>query len=573
MSKKVGQVIVETLKEAGVKNCYGVVGDTLNTFATALSKSGIDFVHVRHEEAGAFAAQGEALLLDRLTAVAGSCGPGSLHFINGLYEANRNNAPVILIASQIVRSEIGFEFIQEVDFKAVYKGCSVFCEMVLTPEHARRLTVMACQAALTRRGVAVLILPVDVSDSDAVDELPYKVHVSKPVLRPSDAELDEMASLIEQGSNITIYAGIGCAAAHDEVVQLAERLQAPLAHTSRGKDALEHDNPHNVGMTGVIGMESGYHAILNCDTLILLGTNFAWHQFYPKRATIIQVDSDPTHIGRRHPVNLGLVGNIKDTLQALLPRLEQRRDSAFRDSYVERHVKALKAQAARATPGHKGQISGQYLTSIIDRQAAADAIFSGDDGTPVVWMTRLIAANGKRRMFGSFLHGTMADGLGTAIGLQKCQPGRQVICMSGDGGLTMLLGDLLTTVQENLPIKIVVYDNGKLGFVELEQKSEGLLPVYTDLKNPEFGKVASAMGLWGRDVRHAAELETAVQEWLAEPGPALLSVKVAPLELVMPPFTAVDAAYGMTLYSLKAVLHGQGGEVFELIRENFPKLG
>jgi len=571
MSKKVAQVIVETLKEAGVKHCYGIVGDTLNTFATSLSKNGIEFVHVRHEEAGAFAAQGEALLLDRLTAVAGSCGPGSLHFINGLYEANRNRAPVILIASQIVRSELGFEFIQEVDFKSVYKGCSVFCEMVLTPEQARRLTVSACQAAITRRGVAVLILPVDVADSDAADELPYSVHVNKPVIRPNDADLDEMARLIEEGSNITIYAGSGCADAHDEVVQLAERLQAPVAHTSRGKDALEHDNPHNVGMTGVIGMESGYHAILNCDTLLLLGTDFAWAQFYPKHATIIQVDIDPTHIGRRHPVDLGVVGNIKDTLEALLPRLEQRNDSAFRDTYVERHAKALKAQAERAVPGHNGQISGQYLTSIIDRLAADDALFAGDDGTPVVWMTRMIAANGKRRMFGSLLHGTMADGLSTAIGLQKCQPGRQVIAMAGDGGLTMLLGDLLTTVQENLPIKIVVYDNGKLGFVELEQKSEGLLPIYTDLKNPDFGKVAAAMGLWGRDVSHAAELETAVQEWLAEPGPALLSVNVAPQELVMPPFTALDAAYGMAMYSVKAVLHGQGGDVFEMIRTNLPK--
>ncbi len=571
MSKKVAQVIVETLKEAGVKHCYGIVGDTLNTFATSLSKNGIEFVHVRHEEAGAFAAQGEALLLDRLTAVAGSCGPGSLHFINGLYEANRNRAPVILIASQIVRSELGFEFIQEVDFKSVYKGCSVFCEMVLTPEQARRLTVSACQAAITRRGVAVLILPVDVADSDAADELPYSVHVNKPVIRPNDADLDEMARLIAEGSNVTIYAGSGCADAHDEVILLAERLQAPVAHTSRGKDALEHDNPHNVGMTGVIGMESGYHAILNCDTLLLLGTDFAWAQFYPRHATIIQVDIDPTHIGRRHPVDLGVVGNIKDTLEALLPRLEQRNDSAFRDTYVERHAKALKAQAERAVPGHNGQISGQYLTSIIDRLAADDALFAGDDGTPVVWMTRMIAANGKRRMFGSLLHGTMADGLSTAIGLQKCQPGRQVIAMAGDGGLTMLLGDLLTTVQENLPIKIVVYDNGKLGFVELEQKSEGLLPIYTDLKNPDFGKVAAAMGLWGRDVSHAAELETAVQEWLAEPGPALLSVKVAPQELVMPPFTALDAAYGMAMYSVKAVLHGQGGDVFEMIRTNLPK--
>ncbi len=571
MSKKVGQVIVDTLVEAGVKHCYGVVGDTLNTFATAVHKSGIQFVHMRHEEAGAFAAQGEALLADRLTAVAGSCGPGSLHFINGLYEANRNRAPVILIASQIVRSEIGFDFIQEVDFKAVYKGCSVFCEMVLAPQQARRLTVMACQAALTRRGVAVLILPVDVSDAEAVEELPFSVHVSRPVLRPSDGELDEMARLIEEGRNITIYAGIGAADAHDEVVQLAERLQAPVAHTSRGKDAIEPNNPHNVGMTGVIGMDSGYHAILNCDTLILLGTSFAWHQFYPKHATIIQVDNDPTHVGRRHPIELGVVGDIKDTLQALLPKLEPRHDSGFHDEYVGRHAKALKAQAERAKPGHNGQISGQYLTSIINRLAAEDAVFSGDDGTPVVWLMRMVAANGKRRMFGSLLHGTMADGFTTAIGLQKCQPGRQVIAMAGDGGLTMLLGDLLTTVQENLPVKIVVYDNGKLGFVELEQKAEGLLPVYTDLKNPDFGKVAAAMGLWGRDVKHASELEAAVQEWLAEPGPALLSVKVAPQELVMPPFVSVESAYGMAMYSVKAVLHGEGGELVEMIRENLPK--
>lgn len=568
MSKKVAQVIVDVLGDAGVKNCYGIVGDTLNTFATSLSKSGIEFVHMRHEEAGAFAAQGEALLMNRLTAVAGSCGPGSLHFINGLYEANRNRAPVILIASQIVRSEVGFDFIQEVDFKSVFKDCSVFCEMVLTPAHARRLAVRACQAALTKRGVAVLILPVDVADSDAADELPYSVHANKPVIRPSDVDLDEMARLIEEGTNITIYAGAGSADAHDEVVQLAQRLQAPLAHTSRGKDALEYNNPHNVGMTGVIGMESGYHAILNCDTLILLGTDFAWAQFYPKQATIIQVDIDPTHIGRRHPVELGVVGNIKDTLQALLPRLTERSDSAFKDGYVQRHAKALKAQAGRAEPAANGRITGQYLTSIINRLAAEDAVFSADDGTPVVWMLRLIAANGKRRMFGSLLHGTMADGLSTAIGLQKSQPGRQVITMAGDGGLTMLLGDLLTTVQENLPIKIVVYDNGKLGFVELEQKGEGMLPIYTGLKNPDFGKVATAMGLWGRDVSHVAELETAVQEWLSEPGPALLSVKVAPQELVMPPFTALNAAYGMALYSVKAVLHGQGRDVLEMAKEN-----
>jgi pyruvate dehydrogenase (quinone) len=571
MSKKVAEVIVETLAAAGVKNCYGVVGDTLNTIATNLSKSGIQFVHMRHEEAGAFAAHGEALLMNRLTAVAGSCGPGSLHFINGLYEANRNRAPVILIASQIVRSEIGFDFIQEVDFKTVYKGCSVFCEMMLTPEHARRLTVMACQAAIAKRGVAVLVVPVDVADSVAVDEPPFAIHVNRPVIRPSDEDLDEIASILGEGENITIYAGAGSAEAHDEVIQLAERLKAPIAHTSRGKDGIEYDNPFNVGMTGVIGMESGYQCVLNCDTLLLLGTDFAWRQFYPKHAKIIQIDIDPTHLGRRHPVTLAVVGTVKDTLQALLPRLKQREDSSFQATYVERHRKSLEAQAARATPGRNGKIYGQYLTSIIDRLADDDALFAADDGTPVVWMHRMIAANGKRRIFGSLLHGTMAGGVSTALGLKKAQPDRQVIALAGDGGFAMLMGDVITTIQENLPIKIAVYDNSKLGFVELEQKSEGLMPVYTDLKNPDFGKVAEAMGLWGRTVTDAGILEASVAEWLAQPGPALLNVKVAPMELVMPPFTAIGPAYGMALYSMKAVLHGKAGDVFEMIAENFPK--
>jgi pyruvate dehydrogenase (quinone) len=571
MSKKFGEVIVETLVGAGVKHCYGVVGDTLNTIATSLSRSDIQFVHMRHEEAGAFAAQGEALLMDRLTAVAGSCGPGSLHFINGLYEANRNGAPVILIASQVLRSELGLEFIQEVDFKSVYKGCSVFCEMVLVPEHARRLTAMACQAALAKRGVAVLIVPVDVADSAAVDEPPFAVHVSQPVVRPSDQELDEIAALLAEGDNITIYAGVGCREAHDEVVELAARLKAPVAHTSRAKDGIEYANPYNVGMTGVLGMESGYQAILDCDTLLLLGTNFAWRQFYPKHAKVIQVDIDPTHIGRRYPVTLGVVGAVKDTLKALLPRIKQREDSSFLDSYVERHRKSLAAQAKRATPGRHGLIYGQYLTSIIDRLAHEDALFTADDGTVGVWMLRMIAANGKRRMFASLMHGTMAGGFTTAIGLKKAQPDRQVITLAGDGGFAMLMGDLITLVQYNIPIKIAVYDNGRLGFVELEQKSEGLMPVYTDLKNPDFGKVAEAVGIWGRTVEDAGILEATVAEWLAQPGPALLNVKVAPMELVMPPFTALEPVKGMALYTMKAVLHGKAGDVFEMIAENFPK--
>jgi pyruvate dehydrogenase (quinone) len=569
MSKKVGQVIVEALAAAGVKHCYGVVGDTLNTIATCIRQSSIEFVQMRHEEAGAFAAQGEALVTDRLTAVAGSCGPGSLHFINGLYEANRNRAPVILIASQVVRSELGFNFIQEVDFKQVYQGCSVYCDMILTPEQALRKTVLACQTAITKAGVAVLIVPVDVSDSDAADEPPFTVHAHRPVIRPSDQDLDKIAALLGAGKNITIYGGAGCRGAHDEVIALAERLKAPIAHTSRGKDSIEYDNPYNVGMTGVIGTESGYQAVLNCDTLVLLGTSFAWRQFYPSHARIIQIDNNPTNVGLRHPVTLGVVGNIKDTLEALLPRVEQKSDGSFRDKYVQLHAKSMKTQAERAQPGHNGKIPGQYLTAVIDKHAAEDALFAGDDGTAVVWLLRVVRATSKRRMLGSLLHGTMATALGTAIGMQKAEPGRQVIALAGDGGFTMLMGDLLTLVQENLPVKIAVYDNGKLGFVEIEQKSEGLLPVYTSLKNPDFGKVAEAVGLWGRTVMHASEVPGAVEEWLSQPGPALLNVKVEPLELVMPPFKAIGPTYGMAMYSIKAILHGKGGDVLEMVTDNF----
>ena len=570
MSKRVADLLVETLEAAGVKTCYGVVGDTLNRIAHAIDRSEIDWVHMRHEEAGAFAAGAEAQLTGRLTACAGSCGPGSLHFINGLYEAHRNRAPVILIATQIMRQDLGFESIQEVDFTDVYRGCSVFCEMIITPEQARRKTVAACQAALTRRGVAVLVVPVDIANAVAPDEPPYAVHARCPLVRPSDADLDEIAAILNKSKRITIHAGAGCADAHDEVVATAARLKAPMAHTSRGKDFLEYDNPYNVGMTGIIGGPAAYHAILDCDALLLLGADFAWTQFYPNGATILQIDADPTHIGRRHPVTIGAVGDIKTTLEALLPRLKQHEDNAFLTAHVERHRKDVETAKAETASGPDAAISGTYLTKMINKHAADDALFAADDGTPLVWMLRHIDTGGKRRTFGSLLHGTMADGMPSALGLQKCQPGRQVICLAGDGGFSMLLGDLLTTVQENLPIKIAVYDNGKLGFIDIEQKAAGLEPVFTDLKNPNFGDVARAMGLWGHMVSKAGELEDAVRAWLAQPGPAVLDVKVKPMQLVTPPspFVSPEAVVGMGVYSAKAMLHGKGHDVWEMIVEN-----
>lgn len=569
MSTKVAKVIVDALEAAGVRHCYGIVGDTLNMLVHAMSGSQIEWVHMRHEEAGAFAAQGEALATDTLTAIAGSCGPGSLHFINGVMEANRNRAPVVVIATQIPRDELGFEFPQEVDFKAIYSSCTVYCDMILTPEQAGRKTVAACQAALGKRGVAVLIVPVDISHAEVKHDAPFSVHHHVPVVRPNDVDLALAADILNSGERVAIYGGSGCRGAHAEILAIAERLKAPIARTSRAKDALEYDNPFDVGMTGVLGNSAGYQAVRECDTLLLLGADFAWRQYYPDHAKIVQIDLDPTHLGRRHPVTLGLVGDIKATMEALLPRLSEKTDPSWRDQSVQRYQSVIAKEKESASDSGRDTISGIHLTEVIDRHATADAMITADDGTPTVWAHRYFTATRERRFFASMLHGTMAAAMPTALGLQKCLPGRQVISLSGDGGLAMLFGDLMTAVQENLPIKVVVYNNGKLGFIDIEQKSEGLLPLHTNLQNPDFGKVAAAMGLWGHSVSKKSELEEAVATWLAQPGPALLDVKVESMTLVMPPNIEFGPAYGMALYSARAVLHGQSQDLLEMVKQNF----
>ena len=567
MARTVADIIVETLKAAGAERCYGVPGDTLNYFTDAWRRSGGRWIHVRHEEAGAMAAGADALLTDQLTLCAGSCGPGSLHFINGVHESNRNRAPVVLIASQIVRDELGFDFPQEVDFKSVYASGTVFCEEIRTPEQARRMTAMAAQAALSRRGVAVLIVPVDVSKAKAPEEPAFAVHRARPIVRPNDDELDRMAAMINAGRKVTIYGGSGCQGVHDAVIRMAALLKAPIARTSRAKDFLEHDNPFDVGMTGVFGTPSGFHALTECDTLVLLGCDFAWRQFYPSKAKIIQIDIDGAHLGRRHPVDIGVVGDIGPTIDALLPRLEAREDRSFLDDALKRMEKAETAIESRAVPGTHGTIHPQYLTEVIARHAAPDAIYTADGGSPMVWCLRHVPSTGQNRTIISLSHGTMANAMPQALGAKAAFPDRQVISMSGDGGLSMLLGDLLTTVQENLAVKIVVFNNSSLGFVELEQKVEGLLDSYTDLKNPDFGKVAESIGLWGRHVDDPAELDAAVQAWLATPGPALLDVVTDRYELVMPAKIAPDMVFGTALYSAKGLLAGRGKAVLDLITD------
>lgn len=562
----VAEVIVKTLEAAGVRRCYGIPGDTLNHVTDAIRTSGIRWVHVRHEEAAGFAAGADALLTNELAACAGSCGPGSLHFINGLFESHRNRAPLVLIASQIVRDELGFDFPQEVDFKSVYASCTVFCEEIRTPAQARRKTAMAAQAALARRGVAVLIVPADVSSAKAPEEPDFAVHRATPMVRPSDADLDRLAAALAGGKRVAIYGGSGCEHAHDAVVALAARLQAPVARTSRAKDFLEHDNPYDVGMTGIFGAEAGYHALMSCDVLLLLGCDFAWRQFYPEKAVILQVDLDGTHLGRRHPVDIGVIGDVGDTLEALLPRIAQRDDRGFLDECLEHHRKSVEQQGKHAKAGKGGAIHPQYLAETISRHAAEDAVFTADGGSPMVWCLRHITSTGRNRTVVSLSHGTMANAMPQALGAKAAFPDRQVIALSGDGGLAMMLGDLLTAVQEKLPIKVAVFNNSALDFVEIEQKVEGLLDAYTDLVNPDFARVAEAIGWRGWRVERSEDLEGAVRAWLDEPGPALLDVVTDRYELVLPPRVEAGQVAGMALYSAKAVLGGRGRDVAGMFR-------
>ena len=568
--KTVAQIVVDILGEAGVKHCYGIVGDTLNQITSAIKKSDIEWVHVRHEEVGAFAAGAEAYLTDQITACAGSCGPGSLHFINGIYEAQRNRVPVILLASQLITSQQGNDFPQEVDFESVYKNCSVFCREISDATQVREITTAAIQAAINQRGVAVLVIPYNISLEKVEDNCGHKIYHPKPIIRPSDKELAEIAEIINKNQKVTIFAGQGVYDAHSELIAFAEKIKSPIVHTSRGKDFVEYDNPYNVGMTGMFGVKSGTMAIKECEVLILLGTDFAWSQFYPNNATIIQIDIDATHLGRRHPVNIGVVGSSKPTLAALLPLVNEKHDTKFLETCRTLYSSAMSKLNKKALPS-KSTIHPQYLTELIDKYATDDAVLCADVGSAMVWACRHFNTNGKRRTVISLKHGTMANAMPQALGVQKAFPNRQVITLSGDGGISMLLGDLLTTIQEKLPIKIIVLNNSSLNFVELEQKVEGLVNHYTDLQNPNFAKVAESMGLFSIRVDDSDLLEAAMQSFLTHSGPALLDVKTSTDELVMPPEIKASQVMGMALYSMKASLSGKIGDVMNLLVDNFIK--
>ncbi|PSJ40842.1 ubiquinone-dependent pyruvate dehydrogenase [Allosphingosinicella deserti] len=569
----VAEMIVEMLEEIGVERVYGIVGDSLNGLTEAIRRRGkIEWVHMRHEEAAAFAAGAEAQVTGRLAVCAGSCGPGNLHLINGLYDCHRSGAPVLAIAAQIPSAEIGSGYFQETKPERLFADCSHYCEMVSSPEQMPRTLELALRAAIGKGGVSVLTIPGDVALKDApkVKAAPAPGLVpARPRTVPAHDDLDRLAAMLNEAGSVTLLCGRGCRDAHAELLQLADALGAPIVHALGGKDFVEHDNPFDVGMTGLIGFSSGYRAMLRCDMLLMLGTDFPYRQFYPERARIAQIDIRPDHLGRRCPLDLGLVGDVGDSLRELLPRLDRKTDRAHLDDSLAHYRKARADLDSLAVDRPtEGPIHPQYLARLIDEAAAQDCLFTADVGTPTIWAARYLRMNGRRRLIGSWVHGSMANAMTQAIGLQAANAGRQVVSLSGDGGFAMLMGDFLTLVQHDLPVKVIVFNNGTLGFVEMEMKAAGLLETGVSLRNPDFAAMARAVGIHGVRVEKPAELPAAVANILASPGPALLDVVVARQELAMPPKVTAEQLKGFSLYVLKAVMNGRGDEIVDLARTN-----
>jgi pyruvate dehydrogenase (quinone) len=571
MAKKVAEVFIETLVNAGVKRVYGVVGDSLNGLTEVIRKSKqIEWLHVRHEEVAAFAAGADAHITGTLAVCAGSCGPGNLHLINGLFDCHRNRVPVLAIAAQIPSHEIGSGYFQETHPEHLFKDCSYYCELVSQAEQMPRVLGIAMRTAITKRGVAVVVIPGDVALRECpAPALSLGIEDSASFLFPSDNEIRKAAEILNSARKVTILGGAGCEGAHAELLAVAERLKAPIVHAMRGKEFIEYDNPYDVGMTGLLGFSSGYHAMMNCDALLMLGTDFPYQQFYPKSAKIIQVDRLGEQIGRRTSVDLGLIGNVKDTLEMLTLLIESKADRSYLDLCLNHYKSARKGldDLAVGEPG-RTPIHPQYVAKILDELAAEDAVFTCDVGTPTVWAARYLHMNGKRRLLGSFSHGSMANALPQAIGVQSSYPGRQVITLSGDGGLAMLLGDLLTLKQLKLPVKVVVFNNSSLGFVELEMKAAGLIDYGTDLVNPNFAKLAESADMFGVRVETPEELRPALSRALAHDGPALIEVLVNRQELSMPPTISLEQAVGFSLYMIRAVLSGRGDQVIDLAKTN-----
>jgi pyruvate dehydrogenase (quinone) len=573
MAKTAADFMAETLANAGVKRIYGVVGDSLNGFTDALRRAKtIQWMHMRHEEGAAFAAGAEAHLTGELAVCAGSCGPGNMHLINGLYDCHRSRVPVLAIAAHIPSTEIGIDYFQATHPEILFKDCSHYVELVSNPGQLSQILMRAIRAAVGKRGVAVVVLPGDVALKATNAVVPEWIMPTQPVISPNADEVARLAALLNGAARVTLFCGAGCAGAHAEVVALADRLKAPIVHTLRGKEYMEYDNPFDVGMTGLIGFASGYKAMKSCDALLILGADFPYRQFFPEDAKIAQIDVRPEALGNRCSLEVGVLGAVKETLRALTPQLAAKTDRRYLDLALADYKTARSDLDALAeSKPSSTTIHPQYVTRLVSELAADDAIFTCDVGTPVAWTARYLKVNGKRRIVGSFNHGSMANAMLHAIGAQATFPGRQVVSFSGDGGFTMMMGDFLSLKQLGLPVKIIVLNNGTLGFVELEMKAGGFLDAGVNLDNPNFAAMADAVGVKGFRVEKPQQLEAAISAALKHDGPALVDVVSARQELIMPPTTTFEEARNFGLFMMKAVLDGRARELVDLARANLTR--
>jgi len=574
MSKNTSDQLVEALVEAGIQRIYAVTGDSLNHVNAAVHRNGkIKWIHVRHEETAAFAAGAEAQL-NGLACCAGSSGPGHVHLINGLYDAHRSSASVLAIASTLPTKEFGTDYFQETNTIKLFDDCSCYNQVAATPAQLPRMLQAALQHAVYKKGVAVIGLPGDITNLPAVAaETTTRLFRNSSVVRPSDNELLQLATLLNSHKKITIFCGLGAAEAHTEIIQLAEKLKAPVAYSYKAKMAIQYDNPYEVGLTGLLGIPSAYHSMHECELLVLLGTDFPYTPFMPVENKIVQIDIRPEILGRRAKLDMGLCGDVKETLKALIPLIENKEKSTFLDLQLKFYDEVKKNLLVYVKdPGKSNAIHPEFVVSIINELAAKDAIFTVDTGMCCVWAARYIAGTGERKMLGSFNHGSMANAMPQAIGAALACPGKQVIAFCGDGGLSMMMGDLMTIIQYKLPVKIIVFNNRTLGMVKLEMEVAGIPDQETDMLNPDFTKIAEAMGMPGININDPEDVRSELEKALLHEGPVLVSIQTDPNALAMPPKLEFDQMEGMALYMGKMMLSGRMDEVFNIISSNYKHL-
>ncbi|GGZ06538.1 pyruvate dehydrogenase [Streptomyces olivaceoviridis] len=568
----IAEQYVDLMARAGVRRMYGVVGDSLNPVVDAVRRhADVEWIQVRHEEVAAFAAGAEAQLTGRLAACAGSCGPGNLHLINGLYDAHRSMAPVLALAAHIPSGEIGTGYFQETHPDRLFAECSHYSELISSPRQMPRVVQTAIQHAVGRRGVSVVALSGDTAAEDSPDAAPeLAMPLDLPAIRPSDQEIARLTELVDGAERVMVFCGRGVAGAHAEVMEFAGKVKAPVGHALRGKEHIQYDNPYDVGMSGLLGYGAAYEAMHECDLLILLGTDFPYTDFLPRHVRTVQVDVQPERLGRRTQLDFAVWGDVRETLRCLTPAVREKQSRRFLDRMLERHAHALEGAVSaytrdveRHTPIHP-----EYVASVLDEEAADDAVFTVDTGMCCVWAARYLTPNGRRRILGSFVHGSMANALPQAIGAQFLDRGRQVVSLSGDGGFSMLMGDFLTLVQYDLPVKVVVFNNSSLGMVDLEMMVDGLPPHGTTYPHADYAAIATAAGARGIRVEQPGQVRDALREAFAHDGPALVDVVTDPAALAVPPKITTEQLTGFALSASRTVLSGGVGRMLHLARTN-----